>query len=392
MQIAFISYWSCPRARLGVLTAGGMNVYTLNLGYELGKRGHRVDIFTREHRGQKKGIINLKRNVRLIHLKATGDDHFRKGRQFGRNLIGFIKNDSGKYDIFHAHYYYSALSGIEVVKHVKAPLAVTFHTLGEMKKIYAGIIDKPRIETERGIVGKADALIASTELEKDELIRYYQANPEKIHVVIPGVDHRLFRPKNKAFSRRKLNLPKNKKIILFVGRIDPVKGINLLIEAVGGMQAQVLLIGGDIESRRFWQNREVKRIKENIESNKLNSYVKFLGSKAHRLLPWFYSAADLVVLPSVYESFGFVILEAMACAAPVIVSRSGGLKYLIEDGKTGVFFESGNPADLAGKLKKLLRSEKQAVQMGIRAYGESQKYCWDKQAVKMVEVYRKISG
>ena len=392
MQIAFISYWSCPRARLGVLTAGGMNVYTLNLSYELGKRGHRVDIFTREHHGHKSGIINLKRNVRLIHLKAIGDDDYRKSRQFGRNLSGFIKNNSGKYDIFHAHYYYSALSGIEVVKHVQAPLAVTFHTLGEMKKIYANIIDKPRIETEQRIVGKADVLIASTELEKDELIRYYQGLPEKIHVVSPGVDHRLFRPKNKTLSRRKLSLPPNKKIILFVGRIDPVKGINLLIDAVGGMKAQVLLIGGDIESRRFWQNREVKRIKENIESKKLESRIKFLGSKAHRLLPWFYSAADLVVLPSVYESFGFVILEAMACAAPVVVSRSGGVKYLIEDGKTGVFFESGNPADLAEKLKKLIRSEKQAVQMGIRAYLESQKYCWDKQAVKMVEVYRKISG
>ena len=392
MQIAFLSYWSCPRTPLGILSSGGMNVYILNLASELAKLGHRIDIFTREHSRQKNNIVNIGRYVRLIHLKATGDDNYQKSLEFGRNLIGFIKNNSLKYDIFHSHYYYSALSGIEVVKHVKAPLAVTFHTLGEMKKIYAGTIDKPRIEAERGIVGDADALIASTELEKDELIRYYQANPEKIHVVIPGVDHRLFRPKSMTLSRRKLNLPQNKKIILFVGRIDPVKGIRLLIEAVGGMQVEVLLIGGDIKSRSFWQHPEVKRIKDNIESKKLEGRIKFLGSKAHRLLPWFYSAADLVVLPSVYESFGLVILEAMACAAPIIASRSGGLKYLIEDGKTGVFFESGNSADLAEKLKKLLLSEKQLVQMGTRAYWESQKYCWDKQAVKMVEVYRKLSG
>ena len=382
MQIAFLSYWSCPRSPLGVLSSGGMNVYILNLAAELTKLGHRVDIFTKSHSPHKSHIINIRKNIRLIHLKG----------HIVTNLTGFIKKNSLRYDILHAHYYYSAEIGVEVSRQLKLPLAVTFHTLGEMKKIYAGIIDKSRIETEQGIVGKADALIASTELEKDELIRYYQADPEKIHVVIPGVDHRLFRPKNKAFSRRKLSLPPNKKIILFVGRIDPVKGINLLIEAAGEIEAEVILIGGDIKSRRFWQNREVKRIKENIESKKLESRIKFLGSKAHRLLPWFYSAADLVVLPSVYESFGLVILEAMACAAPIIASRSGGLKYLIEDGKTGVFFESGNSADLAEKLKKLLLSEKQLVQMGTRAYWESQKYCWDKQAVKMVEVYRKLSG
>ena len=382
MQIAFLSYWSCPRSPLGVLSSGGMNVYILNLAAELTKLGHRVDIFTKSHSPHKSHIINIRKNIRLIHLKG----------HIVTNLTGFIKKNSLRYDILHAHYYYSAEIGVEVSRQLKLPLAVTFHTLGEMKKIYAGIIDKSRIETEQGIVGKADALIASTELEKDELIRYYQADPEKIHVVIPGVDHRLFRPKNKAFSRRKLNLPPNKKIILFVGRIDPVKGINLLIEAAGEIEAEVILIGGDIKSRRFWQNREVKRIKENIESKKLEDRIKFLGSKAQRLLPWFYSAADLVVLPSVYESFGFVILEAMACAAAVVVSRSGGLKYLIEDGKTGTFFESGNPADLADKLKKLMRSEKQTVQMGIRAYQESQKYCWDKQAAKMVEVYRRISG
>ncbi|KKS74068.1 MAG: Glycosyl transferase, group 1 family protein, partial [Candidatus Gottesmanbacteria bacterium GW2011_GWC2_42_8] len=148
MQIAFLSYWSCPRSPLGVLSSGGMNVYILNLAAELTKLGHRVDIFTKSHSPHKSHIINIRKNIRLIHLKG----------HIVTNLTGFIKKNSLRYDILHAHYYYSAEIGVEVSRQLKLPLAVTFHTLGEMKKIYAGIIDKSRIETEQGIVGKADAL------------------------------------------------------------------------------------------------------------------------------------------------------------------------------------------------------------------------------------------
>jgi len=397
VQIAFISYWSCPRSRLGVLSSGGMNVYTLNLARELGKLGHRVDIFTKTHQSHEKRINQLVHNVRLIHLDSGYGNDYIKSRQFGKNLLKFIKENSWEYDIFHAHYFFSGLSFLESAS--DKPMAMTFHTLGEMKKKYAGIDDSFRIKAEKNIAAKASALIASTELEKDELVRYYQTKPGKVHVVSPGVDHHLFRPLDKNKSREKLNLPKTKKIILFVGRIDPVKGINLLIDAVGNLTdkhpefektVQVLLIGGDIKSRLFWQNPEVKKIVRNIAGRNLSCCIKFLGSKAHNRLPGYYSAADLVVLPSVYESFGLVVLEAMSGGAAIIASGSGGLKHLIEDGDTGIFFKSQDAQDLAKKIWELLHNPQKMESLGKNAYTESHKYCWDKQAEKIVKVYRQL--
>ncbi|MBI5452658.1 glycosyltransferase [Candidatus Gottesmanbacteria bacterium] len=396
LKIAFISYWSCPLTKVGVLASGGMNIYVLSLANYLGKLGHKVDIYTRVHKENDEKILQTNKNVRIIHLAAANikDTDF-----FSYKVQLFIKKSKLKYDILHTHYFYSGLIGLELRKRLAIPLLSTFHSLGKTKELYVGIRDAFRIDAEKKIVSKADGIIASTELEKSDLMESYKGEGKKIFVLSPGVNHHLFKPKNKVLSRLKLNLPLKPKTILFVGRIDPIKGISFLIEAIVKLTRQyrtfeknyrVLLIGGDISSSIFWANSEVKKIKQMILSKNLECCIKFIGSRPHHLLPDYYSASDVLVAPSLYESFGLVVLEAMASGACVLVSRVGGLKYLVKDKVNGRFFENGDVISLSDILWKLLNNKKERLRLGSNAFVSSQRFCWDIQAKKMEDVYKRF--
>lgn len=398
MRIAFISYWSCPLTRLGVLTAGGMNVYLFNLANQLQKQGVKVDIYTRSHQEKHESVVYLAKNIRLIHLPA-GSDHYRQSAFFAGSVFDYLKKENIGYDLIHSHYYFSGLIGLNLKNKLMLPLVHTFHTLGQMKKNYAQIDDPQRIEAETMIARQADILIASTILEKNDLIKFYQADSEKVNVISPGVDHNLFAPLSQTSCRKKLGLPNNVKIILFVGRIDPIKGISLLLEAVyrtSKKQSEfkqcykVLLIGGDIKSREFWKNPEVKKIQDFIKEKNLEHCADFLGNIAHNQLPVYYGVADLVVLPSVYESFGLVILEAMASGRAVLASKVAGINYLISDNVNGQVFTGGDIEDLSQKLMRLMQNDSKRKIMGKNAFLTSQDYTWEKQAAKILFLYRRL--
>lgn len=399
MKLAFISYWSCPLERLGVLNAGGMNVYVYNLAISLGKLGHKIDIFTKTHNTKEQKILQLNQNIRLIHLPATYKDPYLDITPYANNLTEYIQSNNLHYDVLHSHYFYSALIAKVLSQKLKIPSLATFHTTAAVKYAYGGIKDKKREKWETAIVRDSDTIIASTELEKNDLVKYYYADSKKIFVISPGVNHKIFKYHSRITSRNKLQLPLSKKIILFVGRIDPIKGIDLLIKAVSDLtqkypdfenKFRVLIIGGDIKSRNFWNNQEVIKIKNLISSRKLDCCVKFLGSKAHHLLPYYYCAADIVVMPSYHESFGFVVLEAMACRSAVIASKVGGLKYLIKDGFNGRLFENGNIVQFARIIWTLINDGKSRSLLGKNALNTSQKYCWSMQTQKILGIYKKI--
>lgn len=400
MNICFVSYWSCPSAQLGILRAGGANVYALNFANKLGELGHKVDIFTPLHGEHgRREELNIHPNVSLIHLHRVSGDRYKDAVLFADLVLDYIKKNSLFYNVIHANYYFSAIAGIVLKKKLSVPLVVTFHTLAVMKKRYADFTDHMRIAAEKNIVRLCDKIVASTQLEKKELVDEYGAESKKIDVVYPGVDHHIFKPYGKKWSRQKLRLPKNKKIILFVGRIDPIKGIRLLIDAIFEIvknhkefekNFRVLLIGGDIKSRHFWNSHEVKNIRYLIGVNDLSCCIKFLGSRPHGILPYYYSASDVVVLPSFYESFGFVVLEAMACARAVVASKVGGLKFLIEDGVNGRLFEANNKNSLSSVLWETVSSEKLGNKLGREGLKYSQKFCWLTQAKKMLSVYNAL--
>ncbi|MCJ7740070.1 glycosyltransferase [Candidatus Microgenomates bacterium] len=399
MKIAMISYWSCPLTRLGVLRSGGMNVYVLNLADQLGRMGHQVDIFTSSHKENDDRVISVNPKVKIIHLPRVKKDLYKDVSLFAQKVIDYINDKHLAYDILHGHYFYSGLIGKYLKNEFNLPLVVSFHSLGYTKDKFGGIKDRRRIRAEKDLIGTVDLVIASTEIEKQDLIDGYALPKEKITIVSPGVNHYIFRKHRQSNSREKLHLPQTKKIILFVGRIDPIKDISFLIEAVDLLANQyrsfknnfrVLLIGGDINSRQFWQTNEVKKIKKLIEDKKLCCCVKFIGSRPHNLLPYYYSSSDVVVMPSKYESFGLVVLEAMACEGAIIASRAGGLQYLVKDKINGRLFDSGNVEQLKNVLWELLNDPKQRKALGQSALKYSQSFCWDKQAKKIIKIYRDI--
>ena len=400
MRIAFISYWTCPRTRLGVLKSGGMNVYLFNLANALNKLNVHVDIFTRCHREKHESVVYLNKRVCLIHLPINGNNHYYQTQVFAQKVLRYIKGKNLKYNLLHAHYFYSGLSALTLKDSLNIPLIQSFHTLAIMKQKYAGILDPDRIKAEKEIVIKSDALLAATEFEKQDLVDYYRADPRKIYVINPGVNRHIFKPLDKNGSRQTLKLPLDKNLILFVGRIDPIKGLNLLLEAVSRLSNKhsdfrrnnrLLIIGGDLNIRSHSSDREGAKILKVVRSKNMTGFTEFLGSRPHNRLPLYYSAADVIVLPSVYESFGLVILEAFACASCVLASAVGGLEYLVKDGRNGRLFKNGSINDLSSKLNGLITDGNVRKKLSTAAYKTSRKFNWEDQAVKIVSLYKKLS-
>lgn len=376
-----------------------MNVYVMNLANNLGMTGHQIDIFTRSHRENDEKILSIHKNVRIIHLNGRKDNLYEDIQPFAEKISAFMQKYSCRYDLIHSHYYYSGLIGLTLKDKLSIPLVVTFHALGIMKELYGGVIDQKRIEAEGKIAKYADGIISSIELERKELIKNYHVKVSTIFIVAPGVNHNIFKKIDKTCAREKVGIEQKQKIVLFVGRIDPIKGISLLIEAIHKLSQnysnfknnfRVLLIGGDIQSRNFWRHPEVIKIQLLIERLDLACCVKFIGSKPHHLLPYYYSGSDVVVMPSKHESFGLVVLEAMASGAAIIASKVGGLSYLIKDKETGRFFKSGDLSELSRIIWELLNDDDQRKRLGKNAIIESKKYCWDIQAKKVLDIYTKL--
>ena len=399
MKIAMISYWSCPLMTLGIGTAGGMNVYVLNLAQALGELGHSVDIYTAIHDEDDSIESPLHPNVAVIHLDRHTTDPYEDIDYFVEQIEAEALRREAPYDVLHAHYYYSGLAGLLLRERMQVPLVVTFHTLGTMKQQYLGLTDQRRIDAESDIIDQADGIIASTELEAADVMAWHQVPAEKLHTAHPGVDHHIFRPYDRDAARKILDLPPEAKIILFAGRIDRIKGIHLLIDAFAQLvttgppdlrSSKLLVIGGDPDDEDFWINGESSRLRQQIEDQHVEDRVAFVGSQPHNQLAYYYAAADLVAMPSAYETFGFVALEAMACSACVVASRVGGLQYLIEDGQNGRLFESQNVEELRAIMEELLEDPEQRERLGRNAAESSYQYCWSRQAEKAVDVYRSM--
>jgi D-inositol-3-phosphate glycosyltransferase len=396
MKIAFISYWSCPLTKLGVLNSGGMSVYIMNLAYQLSKLSHSIDIFTRTHNRKDISELVKKGNINIIHFKQDDENLYKDLDNFTRKILKYSQENSKEYDLFHSHYFYSGLIGLKLKKILKKPQVFTFHSLGKYEINDKSSFDQKRIESEKYISSNIDGLIVNTPLEESIILNKHKASKSKIFITSPGVDHDIFFKKDKIQSRKQIRISTRQKMILFVGRIDPNKGVNILLDAVYHLTKlnpefeknyKVLLIGGDITNRDFWRQDEVIRIKNNIISKKLSCCVKFIGSKPHDELAKYYSAADLVVLPSLHETFGLVMLEAMACGASIIASRVGGLKYLVKDRYNGRFFESNDYLDLAKIIWELLNDNEQRLRLSQNAIKFAKGYSWKNQAKEIEKFY-----
>jgi len=356
LKIAMLSAHSCPVGKLGTRDTGGMSVYVQELARELGKLGHRVDIYTRVHDPADKVIYELGYNARLIHLRAGEGKEIHKLAvyphlpDFVRNLEDFRRGNGLDYDLVYSHYWLSTWVGRHLQKWWRVPHLVMFHTLGAVKNAVGVGKKEPelRLKTERSAISSCDLIIAATEKEKEDLKRYYGASADKVRVIPCGVNLERFQPVPKISARKRLGLNGDRTII-FVGRIEPLKGIDRLLRAMtylrDGYRARLLIVGGGDNSRH-----EVERLKKLARELKLQDRIEFMGLVKQPDLPLFYSASDVCVVPSYYESFGLVALESLACGTPVVATRVGGAESIIRHGQTGYLLADNEPSSLAEKI------------------------------------------
>jgi len=382
--------------KLGAKDTGGMSVYVLELARELGKCGHLVDIYTRVHDPKDKQIIELGHNVRLIHLKAGRNGEMHKLAvyphlpDFAGKLENFRKRNRLKYDLVYSHYWLSAWVGRFLQGWWDVPHIIMFHTLGAIKNAVGIGEAEPelRIEAERYLAKNCHRIIAATGKEKEGLISHYGALPETISVIPCGVNLELFQPVDKEAARQQLGLNGNKNI-LFVGRLEPLKGIDRLLMAMTYLEnregTRLLVIGGDGNSQH-----EIERLQRLSWELHIQDSVIFLGLIKQEKLPLYYSAADVCVVPSYYESFGLVALESLACGTPVVATDVGSARSVIRQAETGYVVPGGSPHLLAQKISLLLsKPEAGAESIGLMQASVSG-FNWASIAEMMVKEYRKV--
>jgi D-inositol-3-phosphate glycosyltransferase len=386
-----------------------MNVYVRDLSRELVRRGHQVDVYTRSQNPNVPRISHkLGTGARVIHLAAGPERPYDKHRvydhlpEFAEGVLAQAESDDIKYDVIHSHYWLSGAAAQKLRSNWGVPIVHMFHTLGKMKNVVAEERPKEqeterRVAVEMDIVDVADALIAATPAEEDQLTQLYGADPGRIHVISPGVDIDRFHPIPAAHAKDRIAICPDRRIILFVGRIEPLKGIDNLLRAIARIVDRlpelrdglcVPIIGG--EPHRIDEDDEMIRLQELREELGIRDVVTFLGSKNQDTLQYYYSAAEMVVMPSDYESFGLVALEAMACGTPVIASDVGGLSFLVKDGRTGYRVPAGDIEGLAEKIGHLLTNELSRRRVGQRAECWAETYAWANIAEQIECVYSQV--
>ena len=359
LNIAMLSIHSCPLGRPGGKDTGGMNVYVRELARELGRQGHRVDVFTHWHDASEPEIVALGENARLVHLRG-GDEATDKQTLFNylpeiaTNLENFRKGEKISYDLIFSHYWLSGWTGRLVNSAWRIPHAIMFHTTGAVKNsLGIGENEPPlRIMSERLLMRECDRIIASTEREKEMLGSLYDAPSEKVAVIPCGVNLELFRPMDRGWARRQIGI-RSDKLALYAGRIEKIKGLEQLLRAVektGSINdLKLLIVGGDESSRD-----EVSRLRSLAHELGIGGKVEFRESVPQETLPAYYNAADVFVLPSYYESFGMAALEALACGTPVVTSPIANWRNIIQDSVNGWVMADNSPPELAAGITRSL--------------------------------------
>jgi D-inositol-3-phosphate glycosyltransferase len=395
LNIALLSVHSSPLGRLGSRDTGGMSVYVRSLASELGRRGHHIDIFTRHSQGRNgPSVTSLTTNVRLIELKA-GDNGYAHPSDLYPHLEAFFEamerfraKESLRYDLIHSHYWVSGKVGDWAQRIWEVPHAIMFHTLGAVKNSSMPLKEEPplRVETEAQLARTCNRIVAATPREQIDLQHYYGADPERIRVVPCGVDLDLFRPLDRVHSRRNLGFGPDEAIVLFVGRFSPVKGLERLLEAVGLLREypllRLVLVGGEGAAAPVHEE-----LRQRIAELGIKGLIRFAGQVEHHHLPAFYSSADVLVVPSHYESFGLVSLEALACGTPVVSTSVGAMEQLILQGETGCVVPHGSPVLLAECMLSILDGAGGRPEVRERARASVLGFSWSGVASAMAAQY-----
>lgn len=409
-RICMISFHTCPLASEEGKETGGMNVYVLELSKALTKNGNYVDIYTRSQDRHHPMVVQVSEKLRVIHLPAGPQKGIAKKKllqyipEFIKNFTKFTEEEKFLYDVYHCHYYLSGLIGLDLKKQKNTILLIqSFHTLALMKNLVARTEtekeSKERIDAEFLLIKEVEKIIAPSESDKEYLVYLYGASPEKIVVIPPGVNTELFRPIEKTKAKKAVGADEKDKIVLFVGRIEPLKGIDVLMYAIKILSIQcpnfsvcLWIVGGDISQKpRMW-TRELQNLEKLRGVLNITTLVNFVGQRTQKELPNYYNASEVVVMPSHYESFGIAALEAMSCGVPVITTNVAGVSSLIDEKHAGLITSVNNPLLLASQIAYLLKDKKAREQVSKDVRKNVEDLTWKNVATKVERVYDELKN
>jgi D-inositol-3-phosphate glycosyltransferase len=408
-QLAMLCIHSSPLARLGGKEAGGMNVYVRALVRQLSQRGMLVDIFTRRHAPDLSATVPLEPGITLVHVPAGPPGPYDKNLILTHlpAIVDFIttfaRQQGRRYALIHSHYWVSGEVALLLRERWRLPIVQMFHTLGALKNDVARSAEETetsqRIAIERRLLGAVDMTVAATVLDRQHMLQHYAADAGRIRVIPGGVDVQHFRPRPQAEARARLGLPPHARLLLAVGRMEPLKGFDNLLRALARLRhsqpqryahLRALLVGGEPETQPHAWNSEQRRLAALRDELGIADAVTFAGAQPHQRLPDYYAAADVFVMPSHYESFGLAALEAMACAVPVVASRVGGLAYTIENARSGLLVPPDQPPALAASLDRLLTDSALRERLQAGGLQRAAAYSWERVAAQLGQLYADV--
>ncbi len=402
-RIAALSVHTSPLHQPGNGDAGGMNVYIVELSKRLAALGVEVEIFTRATSRLLPPVVELAPGVLVRHVTAGPYEGLRK-EDLPSQLCAFTSGvlrveatrEPGYYDLVHSHYWLSGQVGWLAKERWGVPLVHSMHTMAKVKNAALAGGDEPeptaRLIGEGQVVEAADKLIANTDAEAEQLATLYGADPDRLAVANPGVDLDVFRPGPQAEARARLDLPADAVVLLFVGRIQPLKAPDVLLRAAAAMIAQdpalrdrlaVVVVGGP-SGAGLAEPRRLRRLAARLG---IADVVAFRRPVSQRRLADYYRAATVTVVPSHSESFGLVAVESQACGTPVVASAVGGLPTAVADGVSGFLVAGHDPADYAATLARFTGGGHAVERMGRAAVSHAAKFGWSATAARVVEVY-----
>jgi D-inositol-3-phosphate glycosyltransferase len=398
-RIAVISLHTSPLDQPGIGDSGGMNVYVRAVTERLARRGVSVDVFTRCAGRGVPEVERLGPLTRVIQIPAGPCAPVEKDRlpvvtlSFADRIIESA--GPAPYDLVHAHYWLSGGPAVALKEHWGVPLVVSFHTLGAVKNQAGPAEPQVRLAGERVTIAAADRVLAPTSEEADHLVRLYGASLERIRVIHPGVDGDAFFPRPKEPARARLGLA-GRRVVLFLGRLQPIKGADLAIRAMArailqdgraGSDLALVVMGGPsgADGRGYVERLRRLAAREGIEDR-----VRFLDPSPHQELPWVYSAAEVLLMPSRSESFGLAALEAQACGVPVVASSVGGLRSVVSDGSSGFLVTPEDLDALEDRLLDVLRDRELRSKLSRGARHHARRFSWEDTAEGVLAAYREL--
>lgn len=407
-RIAMISEHASPLNCLGGVDSGGQNVYVAQVAQHLAALGYAVDIFTRRDNAAAKEIVVCRPGVRVVHVKAGPPRFVPKEalldymEEFRDQMLRFADLREVDYDLLHAHFFMSGLVAADIKRTHGLPFVVTFHALGQVRRIHQREADRfpaERIDIEQRVMHEADRIIAECPQDQRDQVGLYGAEASKIRVVPCGFDKSELWPVPKHQARRQIGFDTSEPIVLHVGRMVPRKGVDNAVRGFArlmhehGVAARLVIVGGESDEPDPIRTPEIGRLQAIAAAENVADRVHFVGRKGRESLKYYYSAADIFVTTPWYEPFGITPLEAMACGTPVIGANVGGIKYSVRDGQTGYLVPPNDADTLGERLAYLLDRPHLLLRFSQQATDRVNRlFTWKRVSVQIAEVYEELLG